>query len=166
MKYYLQETDFILINGAIALGDTLKTMPEATADDVCNIEKLQEVLRRLPEYTPNLSADYSFGVLNVTDINFRGINRGWGVYINPGPDGLIEIASHYTILPDRDEDLEHEKEFYFFFSTQDQWEWNPKYFLEWIEEVKDPNRYRNPEQEFEINTHFEIINREANTPSK
>ena len=63
MKYYLQETDFILINGAIALGDGLTTMAEATAEDVSNIQKLQEVLWRLPEYTPNLSADYRFGVL-------------------------------------------------------------------------------------------------------
>jgi hypothetical protein len=159
VKYYLQETDFILINGAIALGDTLKTMPEASAKDVLNIEKLQEVLRRLPEYTPNLSADYRFSVINITDINFRGINRGWGVYINPNANGLIEIASHYTILPDRDEDLEHDKEFYFTFILDDGWDYDPKYFLEWIEEVKDPNQYRNPEQEFEIITHFEIINR-------
>ncbi len=126
MKYPLRETDFILINGAIAFGDTLKTMPEATAEDISNIEKFQGVLRLLPEAMLNVDAAYGFNVMNINDIEFKGVNRGWHVGIEPYLDSLITIYSIYTVLPDEDEELEHEKEFYFTFNLTDSIDYDPK----------------------------------------
>lgn len=155
MKYHLRKTDFVLINGAIAFGNTLKTMPEATKKDIANIEKVQDVLRRLPEYTPNIEASYGFNV-GSHDVNSLCVNRGWHVYIEGRFDGRIEIGSYYNTA-DRNEDLERSKEFNFFFDLKYSFPFPKKIYLEWIEEVKNPNQYRKPGQYFELDTHLRIF---------
>ena len=153
MKYLLRETDYLLINGAIALGDRLKLMPEAAHDDVKNIERFQAVLRRLPEGSPDVTASYGFSVMKL-DLDFVGVNRSW--FVDLSPDGRVEMASFYTIVPDRDEQLERSKEFSFVFTYREALPYSPKYYREWMEEVRDPDRWRNPQQDFEIDTVFRI----------
>jgi hypothetical protein len=92
MKFPLRKGDLALIREVIALGDRLKTMPEATPKIVTNIGRFQDVLRRLPEATPNIRAGFGFGVISY-ELEFKGVNRGWFVSQEPeGRDGLPPYA--------------------------------------------------------------------------
>lgn len=97
--YVLRECDLKLIKAAIELGDTLLRLPEITEKSREDIARFQEVLRRLPEATLGVSAEYGFAIVNY-EPDFRGVNRDWFVSIMR--DGLIEISSIYKVLPDRD----------------------------------------------------------------
>jgi hypothetical protein len=158
MQFDVRKNDLILINGAIDFGDILKTMPEATASDIVNIEKIQNLLRNLSDVPPNIDADYGFCIYS-DEPNFVGANRGWGVSIDTQRNNLITIYSYYNDVPNRDEDLEMLKEYQFQFWEKDlnYYKYSQKYYLEWIKEVSDPNQYRNPEQSFEVETYFKTI---------
>ena len=60
------------------------------------------------------------------------------------------------MVPDnaRDEDLERSSEYGFMFSLDYESYSSLKSYKGWIEEVKDPNRWRNPKQGFEIETDY------------
>ncbi len=157
MKFIMRKCDLALMREVIALGDRLKALPEATPEIVENIERLQVVLRRLPEATPNVDASFGFNVLKL-EPEFVGINRGWHVYqetIDGKP--AISITSLFTIVPDRDEQFERAQEHYHTFHVGRRPLGLPRNYTEWIEEVRDPDRWRNPDQDFEVEADFRII---------
>jgi hypothetical protein len=157
MQFDVRKNDLILINGAIDFGDILKTMPEATANDIENIEKVQNLLRNLSDVPSNIDALYGFCIYSDDD-NYVGANRGWGVAISTTHQSLLEIYSFYNDVPNRDEDLERSKEYQFHFWEKDlnYYKYPKKYYLEWIKEVSDPNQYRNPEQKFKLDADFRV----------
>lgn len=144
----------ILVREAIMLGDRLKEMREATPEIAEKIRKFQEVLRRLPDATPNVSAGYGFSIMNLQP-GFRCVNRSWFVSTQPQNNGLIEIASVYTVLPDRDESEERAQEDWFGFFLMGTPETDPTSYARWMEQVRDPNMWRRPDQEFEIEAAFD-----------
>jgi hypothetical protein len=157
MEFLLNKDDLFLIKAAISFGDRLKILPEITSVDIENINNLQAILLQLPKYTPNIDAEYGFGVTSY-EMDYEGINRGWYVSLDTKRHNLIEIFSIYVIRPDdaRDEDLERSSEYNFMFSLDNESFSSLKSYEGWIEEVRDPNRWRNPKQEFEIETDYKI----------
>jgi hypothetical protein len=152
-EYILHEWDLKLIQAAIRLGDTLMRLPEATHQNKQDITRFQEILRRLPKVTTNVWASYSFAVSKL-EIDFVGVNREWYVCLEKGE--LITIGSVYCTVPDRDimEDSVHED--WFMFEPGWSRDYEPDRWLGWAREVSDPNRWRRSDQDFEIETEFEV----------
>ncbi len=150
MKYRLCKYDLEFIRGVIAFGEKLKTMPEATPEIMDKIRQVQEVLGKLPEVPSNIQAEYGFGVF-CFDLNFHGVNRSWHVIVEPSDRGpMITVGSICCVVPDRAEHLERSIEIHCLFRPG-LWPLNtPAEYEQWLAEVRDPNRWRNVEQEFEI----------------
>jgi hypothetical protein len=151
--YVLQEHHVRLIDAAIRLGDTLMRLPEATQRNKDDISRFQEVLRRLPASRPGAVGEYSFFVGKL-DIGFVGVNREWFVFLGRG--GVIEIGAIYTTVPHGDcvQDSIHED--WFMFEPGQTHSSDDASVRRWAEEVADPNRWRRPDQDFEIGTDFTI----------
>ncbi len=153
-EYILHEWDLKLIQAAIRLGDVLICLSEATRQNKENILLFQEILRRLPKVTLNVEAGYSFSVSKL-ELDYVGVNREW--YVDLGQDGLIEIGSIYCTVPNRGavEDSVHED--WFFYEPGWSRDYEPGRWLRWAEQVSDPNRWRRADQDFEIETEFEVV---------
>ena len=129
-------------------------MPEIIPQNVKDITSFQGVLRRLPEATPNVDAEYGFAIINY-DPDFMGANQDWFVSIMR--NGLIEVSIIYVDLPGRNWNIEQGEEDTFMFEPGYAREYSAERYQKWIDEVADPNRWRRPAQDFEMETHFEII---------
>jgi hypothetical protein len=156
MQLVLRKCDFALIRDAIAFGDTLMKMPEATASIRRNIRRVQALLRNLPEVPDDVMGEYSFGVMS-WDPEFRGVNRDWHVIVEPDSEkggSMITIGSICAVVPDRAEDLERRIEHDFTFFPNWRPTGDPSAYRRWAREVADPNAWRTPEQTFEIEADF------------
>lgn len=156
MQLVLRKCDFALIRDAIAFGDTLMKMPEATPSIRRNIRRIQELLRKLPEVPDDVTAEYSFGVMS-WDPEFCGVNRDWHVMIEPDSEkggSMITIGSICAVVPDRAEDLERRIEHDFTFFPNRRPTADPSAYRRWAREVADPNAWRTPAQTVEIEADF------------
>ena len=98
-------------------------------------------------------ADYSFAVSKL-EVDFKGVNREW--YVCLEKDALITIGAVYCTVPDRDFEVDSVHEDWFMFEPGWSRDYRPGERLRWAEQVSDPNRWRRDDQDFEIETHFEV----------
>lgn len=145
--YPLRPCDRRLVDAAVGMGDWLLGQPEITDSGRAAVEHLQAALRRLPDDTPSLCANYDFMACptvraewrTMGDYPWTGIGRTWGVSMCRG---RLEISStfntHSSAAP-WDED-EHELWFGVHVGGHPhQGTWN---FDRWIREVAGLDRWR------------------------
>jgi hypothetical protein len=69
---------------------------------------------------------------------------------------LITIGSVYCAVPDRDDMADFAREDWFMFEPGWSRECGPEDRLRWADRVSDPSDWRKPDQDFEIETEFEV----------
>jgi hypothetical protein len=156
MKYDLRPEDYLLVEAAIKLGDWLASYEETTPEQIDAIRYLQNALRRLPESSPDVNAQYGFRAIKgrgffveMPDDAWQGVSRAWAVTMYP--PGVIEIFSNYSPYPEVHifKKLAHELGF-----ELRAGEPNPHigafYFNEWIDEVSDPAAFIDDEVVFKV----------------
>lgn len=174
--FQLKEEDLSLIEAAVELGDWL-IRHGATDMQREVIRLLQDALRRLPEPTRSLNADYGF---RVEDRRVReadrhrhisepekipvpypdqAIQRSWSVAMYPVKrdhretgQTCLEISSTFSDLPRRNviDEMPHELDFFIHSGAS---AWPSTYNHDrWIREVGDPTQYIGEHELIEIKT--------------
>ena len=163
MKYLLRNCDLMLIQEAIKLGDKLKQLPEATREITENIGKLQDVLRKIPEYIPDVDAEYYFGQYCM-DEDFQGAIRGWGVCTQRS--GSLWVPVLFSICTFVPYDLERgfEEEDYFEFLPESRPINDCNDYQRWISQVQDPGgSWRDAHLDFEVKADFQVVSTDSDS---
>lgn len=157
MPYILRDCDRVLFREAILLGDRLAGMPEATPEVVRKIRLFQALLARLPEVPTIWYGGLDFGVLNL-EPDFCGVNRSWYVNYEAKMERCLTVG---TIVVTVDhgyrcaEGEDRSAEDWFTFHPDEASKFDPRYYRAWLDAVRDPNQFRNPHQEFEVDAYYE-----------
>lgn len=155
MMYAIRPEDERLIEAAIGLGDWIVAQPGITVAQRAAVEALQDALRGLPSVPPPMVAEYGFHV-RTEPAPGKGLYRAWRVSLSPSG---LEIYSVYS----PDEPIEFEEkvshELNFWLRPSRPCGHDGYYFKEWIEEVSDPIRFREPDALFGIVAELERIER-------
>ena len=87
--------------------------------------------------------------------------------LEPEPDGRPTLTVYSicttvprpaTFLPSREELIDRDEEDYFpFYVASTAPLPNPRWYSHWLRAVRDPNRRRNVEQDFEVEAEFELL---------
>ena len=64
-KFIIFPEDEKVIEAAIKLGDWIVCQPETTGEEKATVREVQAALRKLPEVTFGLSADYEFSATSI-----------------------------------------------------------------------------------------------------
>jgi len=146
MKFDIRPQDWPLITAAVGLGDWLANFKDATKEQVEAIRSLQAALRRLPEVSPGLNAEYGFRVWTGEN-ELQWLAREWCVSMSRKK---IEIFSNYVPYPEVDiwEMMDRELEFYL--GAGDQNKNSTFYYDEWIKEVSNPAAFQTEGCQFAI----------------
>ncbi|EGW23211.1 hypothetical protein [Methylobacter tundripaludum] len=74
-KFVIFPEDEKVIEAAIKLGDWIACQPETTNEEKAIVQEVQAALRKLPEVTFGLSADYEFSATSIELENWDGNKR-------------------------------------------------------------------------------------------
>jgi hypothetical protein len=140
MMYKLRQQDQELIHAAITLGDWILAQRETTRSQRKAVTALQDALRKLPDAPPGIIAEYGFHA-RWESADGKGLYRAWRVSLSPAG---LEIFSVYS----PDEKIEYEEklshELNYWLRPERTNKHDGFYVAEWIEEVRDPARFREP----------------------
>ncbi len=148
MKFDIRSEDWPLIAAAVGLGDWLVNFKGATKAQVETIRSLQAALRRLPQASPGLNAEYGFRVWTGEN-ELQWLAREWCVYMN-GKVNVIEIFSNFVPYPEVDIWEMMERELSFDLRAGEQNKNSTFYYDEWIKEVSNPAAFRTEGCQFAI----------------
>ncbi len=142
-----------LIVAALDLGDWLLLQPELARKDRDIIERAETALRRLPDVTPDLDAEYGFAVRSP----FRDgeLYRSWAVGICPSS---LEIFSIYSPDPRVDIWEEINSELHFYLEPGCPNQHTPSRYKQWMAEVRAAERFRALAAEFEVDVYEVQVN--------
>jgi hypothetical protein len=140
VSYVLRPQDQALIDAAIQLGDWILAQREAGRSQRKAVAALQDALRKLPGEPPDMVAEYGFHA-RWESADGKGLYRAWRVSLSPAG---LEIFSVYS--PDEkieyEDKLSHELNYWLRPGRENKHD--GFYVAEWMEEVRTPERFREP----------------------
>jgi len=140
MSYVLREQDRVLIRAALGLGDWILNQPDVTRAQRRAVEAVQDAMRALPAAPPPMIAEYGFHARREIPEG-NGLYRAWRVSLSPAG---LEIFSVWS----PDEKIEYEEklahELNYWLRPDRPSKHDGYYMAEWIAEVADPERFREP----------------------
>lgn len=175
-KFAIFPEDEKVIEAAIKLGDWIVFQPETTNEEKAIVQEVQAALRKLPEVTLGLSADYEFSATSIEVENWdgkepvpKGEERLWSVSYSQGQDAnrevcaIVEIFNIFHPYPRRyyEEFAGDEMEFYLYKRSTEKpmdstkedhsiTEWQQARIDDWIKDTQDPEKFKRDGVNFEI----------------
>jgi hypothetical protein len=158
----LDKTHKPLLNTASRLGDWLLSLDALSAEDKQAVKAVQLALNKLPKINDGTLAMY--GVSLEQGDETEGLVRGWDVSLeyfarDPERQGGLELFSSYIPIPETtDADvlaLKKQHEVYFHWPVGDICNLvKPEQAKQWIGEVAEPEKLRQPGQRLRIEIVF------------
>jgi hypothetical protein len=150
--YSLRPDDEPLLIAALGLGDWILAQSRVSRQQEKAVGAIQDALRSLPGTPPPMIAEYGFHA-RYESLDGKGLYRAWRVALSPSG---IEIYSVYS----PDEKIEFEEkvshELYFWQRPSHPATNDGFYYAEWIDEVADPDRFRQDAAIFGFMAEFEM----------
>jgi hypothetical protein len=145
LQFLLSPVEQPLIAAAITLADWLLAQRETTRQQRNVIQRAQQALRGLPTVPAGVAAEYGFHARLLSDESL--LYRAWRVSLSQAG---LEIYSVYT--PDTPIDLRDKmaNELNFWIRPGETSGHDGHYRDAWIEEVRDPARFRAGALEFQV----------------
>jgi hypothetical protein len=150
--YTVRPEDEPLLRAAIGLGDWIVAQRGVSRKQKRAVAALQDALRSLPGTPPPMIAEYGFHARWEPPAG-DGLYRAWRVALSPSG---IEIYSVFS--PDEKIEFEDKvaRELNFWQRPARPATHDGFFYEQWIEEVSDPNRFRQDAALFECMAEFEM----------
>lgn len=145
MKYLIAETERPLITAAVQLGEWVLAQRDITRKQKKIVTQMLEALRALPQVTNGVSAEFGFDSNTVQNGDL--LHRAWRVSLSAAG---LEIYSVYSPVKKIElaEKMSHELNYWV--KPGEGSGHDGRYVQEWIDEVRDPNKFKGGTQDFSL----------------